>query len=147
MPSESFLQAGHQAGQQMGAAADIPPFVRDISSEDIDVSPTAAERFRALMQASDQPFSGIRIFVMGGGCGGMSYSMTYAEDITPLDTVLHGDGFKLVVDAIALNYLSGCSIDFAQQGLNESFVFKNVFQSVGGSGGCAGCGASGRGAY
>lgn len=147
MPSELFQQAGQQASQQMGAATDIPLFARDISGEDIDVSPAAAERFRALMQASDQPFSGIRIFVMGGGCSGMSYSMTYAEDITPFDTVLHGEGFKLVVDAIALNYLSGCSIDFAKQGLNESFVFKNVFQSVGGSGGCSGCGSAGRGTY
>lgn len=128
-------------------APDNPVFNREIGAEDMDVSPAAAERFRTLMRASDQPFDGIRIFVMGGGCGGMSYSMTYAEDITPFDTVLNGDGFKLIIDTVALNYLSGCSIDFAHQGVNETFVFKNVFQSVGGSGGCAGCGAAGRGAY
>jgi len=122
-------------------------FSREISSDDIDVSPAAAEHFRALLEASNQPFSGIRIFVMGGGCGGMSYSMTYAEDISPFDTVLTGEGYTLVVDTVALNYLQGCSIDFARQGANESFVFKNVFQSVGGSGGCAGCGAAGRGGY
>ena len=122
-------------------------FSVELTDADIAVSPAAAERFRALQQASDQAFSGIRVFVMGGGCGGMSYSMTYAEDITPFDTILRGDGYQLIVDAVALNYLRGCSIDFAQQGLNESFVFKNVFQSVGGSGGCAGCGAAGRGSY
>jgi iron-sulfur cluster assembly accessory protein len=128
-------------------AAAVPQFATTISTAEIDISPTAAERFRALLKAADQPFSGIRIFVMGGGCGGMSYSMTYAEDIGPFDTVLHGDDYTLVVDSVALNYLQGCSIDFARQGANESFVFKDVFQSVGGSGGCAGCGASGGGAY
>ena len=124
-----------------------PVFAVELTGADISVSPAAAERFRALQHASDQNFSGIRIFVMGGGCGGMSYSMTYAEGTTPFDTILHGEDFQLIVDAVALNYLKGCRIDFVQQGLNESFVFKDVFQSVGGSGGCAGCGASGHGAY
>ena len=137
----------NQLLNKIDKATDIPPFMSEIDANDLEVSPAAAERFRALMQASDQPFSGIRIFVMGGGCSGMSYSMTYADAISPFDVVLNGDGYKLVLDAVALNYLSGSSIDFSQQGLNESFVFKNVFQSVGGSGGCAGCGASGRGTY
>ena len=122
-------------------------FSTELSEVDIAVSPSAAGRFRVLQQASEQDFSGIRIFVMGGGCGGMTYSMTYAENTTPFDTILRGDGYQLIINAVALNYLQGCNIDFAQQGVNESFVFKNVFQSVGGFGGCAGCGASGRGDY
>jgi iron-sulfur cluster insertion protein len=88
---------------------------------------------------------GIRVFVSGGGCGGMTYGMTYAESIGERDKVLEGDGFKIVVDAIALSYLKGCDIDFTQDGLNASFVFNNVFQSVGGSGVCGACGAAGGG--
>jgi iron-sulfur cluster insertion protein len=75
----------------------------------------------------------------------MSYGMTFTDAITDKDKVLQGDGYKLVVDAFALSYLKGCDIDFVEQGLNASFVFNNVFQAVGGSGGCSACGSSGGG--
>ena len=75
----------------------------------------------------------------------MTYGMTYAESVNASDKVLEGEGFKVVVDAIALSYLKGCDIDFTQDGLNASFVFNNVFQTVGGSGTCGTCGAAGGG--
>ncbi len=116
-----------------------------ITEDEIRVSPAAAEQLAGLMNNPDVEAEGIRVFVSGGGCGGMTYGMTYAETITERDKVLEGDGFKLVVDAVALNYLKGCDIDFASDGLNASFVFNNVFKSVGGSGACGGCGAAGGG--
>lgn len=116
-----------------------------ISNQDIRVSDNAAAQFNAILQNADGGIEGIRIFVTGGGCGGMTYGMTYAENIDPRDKVLEADGYKVVVDAIALSYLKGCDIDFVETGLNASFVFNNVFQSVGGSGACGACGASGGG--
>ncbi len=64
----------------------------------------------------------------------MAYGMTYAEGISEYDSALAGNGYKIIVDAVALNFLKGCEIDFAQ----DSFVFNNVFQAVGGSGMCGG---------
>ena len=123
-------------------------FTTSLNSNDIHITPAAADRFTALMaDIDDDELTAIRLFVMGGGCGGMTYGMTYAEAASPYDAELNGEGYRLLVDAVALNYLKGCTIDFAKQGLNESFVFQNVFQSVGGSGGCGGCAAAGRGSY
>ncbi len=116
-----------------------------ITEDEIRVSPAAAEQLAGLMNNPDVEAAGIRVFVSGGGCGGMTYGMTYAESINERDKVLEGDGFKLVVDAVALNYLKGCDIDFASDGLNASFVFNNVFKSIGGSGACSACGAAGGG--
>ena len=116
-----------------------------ITEDEIRVSPAAAEQLAGLMNNPDVEAAGIRVFVSGGGCGGMTYGMTYAESINDRDKVLEGDGFKLVVDAVALNYLKGCDIDFASDGLNASFVFNNVFKSIGGSGACSACGAAGGG--
>ena len=65
--------------------------------------------------------------------------MTYADDVTKYDSTLEQDGCKVVVDAVALNYLRGCEIDFS----DDSFIFNNVFQAVGGSGTCGGCGGGG----
>ena len=69
--------------------------------------------------------------------------MTYVDGQTEYDSVRQCEGFQLVVDAVALNFLRGCQIDYVKDGLNESFVFNNVFESVGGSGMCSGCGGSG----
>lgn len=114
-----------------------------IVKEEIHLSPEAEVQMANLMQGAEDGVEAIRVFVSGGGCGGMTYGMTYAESATAMDKVLEGEGYKLVVDAVALGYLKGCSIEYTQDGLNTSFVFKNVFQSVGGSGACGGCGGAG----
>jgi iron-sulfur cluster insertion protein len=116
-----------------------------ITEAELKVSAKAAEQLAGLMANPDVDAEGIRVFVSGGGCGGMTYGMTYAESVNASDKVLEGEGFKVVVDAFALSYLKGCDIDFTQDGLNASFVFNNVFQSVGGSGVCGACGAAGGG--
>lgn len=117
----------------------------EIADHEIRVSPAAAEQLKNLVDSIEEDIAGVRIFVSGGGCGGMTYGMTYAEAIGEHDKIFDGEGFKLAVDAIALSYLRGCDIDFVDNGLNKSFVFNNVFQSVGGTGGCSGCGAGGCG--
>ncbi len=123
----------------------VAEFSTRIADEELKVSATAGEQIAGLMAASDDPVEGIRVFVSGGGCGGMTYGMTYADTINPHDKVLQGDGFKVVVDAVALSYLNGCDIDYTNDGLNASFVFNNVFKAVGGSGGCSACAGAGGG--
>ncbi|MGE5241204.1 MAG: HesB/IscA family protein [Bacteroidota bacterium] len=114
-----------------------------IGDAEIRLAPAAQAKFAELLADADAAeVAGIRVFVSGGGCGGMTYGMTYAEATAGnhYDSVLEGPGFRIYVDAVALNYLQGCEIDFR----NSSFVFNKVFQAVGGSGTCGGCGG-GRG--
>ncbi|MGD8642574.1 MAG: iron-sulfur cluster assembly accessory protein, partial [Gammaproteobacteria bacterium] len=61
------------------------------------------------------------------------------------DATYQDDKLNVYVDAVALNYLEGVEIDYVQQGLGSSFVFKNVFAATGGSGACSACGAAGGG--
>lgn len=122
-----------------------PAYKIEIADNEMKVSPAAAEQLKTLLESIEDDIAGIRIFVSGGGCGGMTYGMTYAESINEHDKVLDGDGFKIMVDPVALSYLQGADIDFVDNGMSKSFVFNNVFKSVGGSGGCAGCGSGGCG--
>ena len=115
-------------------------FNNEIAEQEIRISPIAAEQLKNLVDSVEEDIAGVRIYVSGGGCSGMTYGMTYADQVTEYDKVLDGEGFKILVDAIAPSYLKGCNIDFVDNGLNKSFVFNNVFESVGGSGGCSGCG-------
>lgn len=112
-----------------------------IGEAEMRLTPAAQTKLAELLAEADSEITGIRVFVAGGGCGGMSYGMTYADNTADndYDSVLEGPGFKVYVDAVALNYLQGCEIDFR----DESFVFNKVFQAVGGSGTCGGCGGGG----
>ncbi len=115
-------------------------FQQQIGDEDMHLTAAAQAKLAELQGQAEGDIAAIRVFVTGGGCGGMSYGMTYTDRITPFDSIVNGQGFTLAVDAVALNYLSGCEIDFSSDNLNPSFVFNNVFKSVGGSGTCGGCG-------
>lgn len=121
----------------------IPEYPKDITEEYIRITPACEAQLAKIMQSADEEFTALRIFVEGGGCNGLTYGMTYVDEPTEYDSVLQCADFKLVVDAVALNFLRGCAIDYEKQNLNEVFVFNNVFQSVGGSGTCSGCGGSG----
>lgn len=121
----------------------VPAYKENLTDE-IVVTGSAKEKLVELLQ-SEEEVSGVRIFVSGGGCGGMTYGMTFAEAPGPFDSVYKQDDLVIYIDAVALNYLHGVEIDYVQQGLNASFVFKNVFASTGGSGACSACGAAGGG--
>jgi iron-sulfur cluster insertion protein len=113
-------------------------------TDEIKVSPEAIEQLIAITEKEDD-INGVRIFVSGGGCGGMTYGMTFVEQPNEFDCVLESNGVKIYVDAVALGFLEGVEIDFKTQGVNKSFVFKNVFANTGGAGTCGACGAAGGG--
>ena len=120
------------------------PAYKETLTDEINVTPAAQEKLVELLNSEDE-VNAVRIFVSGGGCGGMTYGMTFAESPSPLDSVYQHDGLAVYIDAVALNYLEGVEIDYVQQGLGASFVFKNVFAATGGSGACSACGAAGGG--
>ena len=119
----------------------IPMFDRRITAEQVRLSDSAHAQMKALVEAEDG-IEGVRIFVAGGGCGGMSYSMTFATERFEHDAVMEREGLAIMVDAFALSFLEGVEIDYVENPTGASFVFRNVFQSIGGGGGCAGCAAA-----
>ena len=120
----------------------VQEFTHQLTDTDIRVTEAAGKKMSELVQATDEDICGIRVYVAGGGCGGMTYGMTYAESETEFDKVLEGDDFRLYADVVALQYLEGAEIDYVDDGIQATFVFHNVFQSVGGTGACGGCGAA-----
>ena len=72
------------------------------------------------------------VFVHGGGCSGLSYGMTYAEEKLDTDAQLGNEECNILVDPVALGYLQGCEIDYRDGPTGASFIFNNVFKSVGG---------------
>ena len=117
----------------------------ELSHSDLEVTESAQQKLAEIVSQSEDDVAGIRIYVGGGGCGGMTYGMTFTDETSEFDTVLSFDSFKVLVDIVALNYLRGAQIDYIQEVGRERFVFNNVFAETGGSGTCGGCGSSGGG--
>ena len=101
---------------------------------DLEVTQSAQDKLHEIITQTDEDVSAIRIYISGGGCGGMSYGMTFTDEHSDFDTTLQFDGFKILVDVVALNYLKGAQIDYVQEVGRERFVFNNVFAETGGSG-------------
>lgn len=113
-----------------------------LTQSQIAVTDNAKEKVAALLEEAGDQVEAVRVYVYGGGCSGMKYGMTFAEQKESTDSMMEEGNVKIVVDPVALGFLKGAEIDYADDGINASFVFNNVFQSVGGSGSCGGCGSA-----
>ena len=122
-------------------------FTNSLSVSDLALTAAAREKMLELFtQVEDDELKAIRVFVSGGGCGGMGYGMTFTDAQSEYDCVREEQGFHVYVDAVALNFLRGVEIDYVEKPTGASFVFNNAFSMTGGSGTCGACGgASGGG--
>jgi iron-sulfur cluster assembly protein len=75
--------------------------------------------------AAQPQAAGVRFGVRKTGCSGYAYVVEIADRVAANDQVIETDGVRLVVDAKSLPFVDGTQIDFARQGLNASFVFRN----------------------
>ena len=73
----------------------------------------AIDRLNNVLEASET----VRVAVMGGGCAGMTYTLT--------------------IDSHSASILEKTTIDFVSMGLNEGFVFNNPEANT-----TCGCGSS-----
>ena len=79
----------------------------------VTLSEKAASEIKAIMNQNGGTFEGVRVFVAGGGCSGMSYGMQIADEpATADDLVFDHEGVKVIVDMGSHQYLDGASIDF-----------------------------------
>ena len=118
-----------------------PEFNSQLNDE-INMSDEAVNQMINILD-NEPDAEGVRIFVSGGGCSGMTYGMTLIQQPTNFDALWEKNGLKVYIDVVALSFLEGVEIDYQTEGLNQSFVFKNVFANSGGSGACGGCGSAG----
>ncbi len=68
---------------------------------------------------------GLRLGVKTTGCSGMAYVIEFVDQIQDDDSVFESNGVKVVVDAKSLIFIDGTEVDFAKEGLNEGFQFRN----------------------
>jgi iron-sulfur cluster assembly protein len=103
----------------------------------LTLTDAAADRVKALLATRDEPAMGLRIGVNPKGCAGQSYSIDFAEKAEMLDEVVNTKGVTVLIDSKALMYLIGTELDYVEDKMSSSFVFKNPNEK-----GRCGCGES-----
>ena len=68
---------------------------------------------------------GLRLGVRTSGCSGMAYKLEFVDAVNPEDHAFESHGVKVVVDPKSLPYIDGTELDYAREGLNEGFKFRN----------------------
>ncbi len=68
---------------------------------------------------------GLRVGVRTSGCSGMSYKLEFADEVGDDDLQFVSGGVTILVDPKSLAYVDGMELDYAREGLNEGFKFKN----------------------
>ena len=101
----------------------------------VSLTPAAAAQIARLM--AKQGSQGLRIGIKKGGCAGMEYTMSWAEEVGKFDEVIEENGAVVIVDPGAILYLIGTEMDYKTDKLSSQFVFNNPNQK-----GACGCGES-----
>ncbi|HEX4022535.1 MAG TPA: iron-sulfur cluster assembly accessory protein [Acidobacteriaceae bacterium] len=89
------------------------------------LTPQATAKVRDIMATQDPVPAGLRIGVVGGGCSGFQYSMSFENQAGMMDKVFQFDGIKVFVDATSVMYLNGCVVDYVETLEAAGFKFEN----------------------
>jgi len=85
----------------------------------------AIAKVKEIMSQQDPTPAGLRVGVVGGGCSGFSYSMSFENEPGMMDKVFDMDGLKVYVDATSVMYLDGCRVDYLETLEGAGFKFEN----------------------
>lgn len=91
----------------------------------ITISEQAKLRIIELLLEENDPNINLRTFVQGGGCSGFQYGFTFDGEQNHDDFEIAIGPFKVLVDAISMQYLEGAEIDFKDDISGTSFVVRN----------------------
>ena len=90
----------------------------------ITLTDRAAEHVKGYLDKRGKGI-GLRLAVRTTGCSGLAYVLEFADEIAANDEVFEDNDVKVVIDKKSLVHLEGTELDFAKEGLNEGFRFKN----------------------
>jgi iron-sulfur cluster insertion protein len=104
----------------------------------VEITDTAKAKILDLLMEENNPQLMLRTFVQGGGCSGFSYGFTFDEERNDDDWEITLDSsWKLVIDAMSMQYLQGAVIDYKEDLNGSSFSIKNPNAQT-----TCGCGSS-----
>lgn len=104
----------------------------------VEITESAKVKVIDLLNEENNPGLMLRTFVQGGGCSGFQYGFTFDEMQNEDDfEIALNDKWKVVVDAMSMQYLRGAQIDYTEDLNGSQFTIKNPNAQT-----TCGCGSS-----
>ena len=103
----------------------------------ITISESAKTKIKDLLYEEGNPNLSLRTFVQGGGCSGFSYGFTFDDVTNEDDFEVPLDEFRVLIDSMSMQYLTGAEIYYKEDVLGSSFSIKNPNATT-----TCGCGSS-----
>lgn len=103
----------------------------------IELTENAKNKILDILYDEGNPNMCLRTYVQGGGCAGFSYGFTLDEVQNEDDFEIPLEPFKVLIDAMSMQYLQGAKIDYKEELMGSNFVIENPNAS-----GSCGCGSS-----
>jgi iron-sulfur cluster insertion protein len=91
----------------------------------ITITDQAKVKILDLILEENKPGLFLRAFIQGGGCSGFNYGMTFDEEKNEDDFEVPVGDFKVIVDAMSMQYIQGATIDYQEKLMSKEFVFIN----------------------
>lgn len=102
------------------------------------VTEAAAARIKHLLdQDGKLQTHALRVKVVGGGCSGLQYQLSFDDRFTDGDTTVEAGSIRVVVDEKSALYLAGATVDFIDTLQETGFKIGNP-----GAKSTCGCGQS-----
>ena len=91
----------------------------------IEVTSEAAQQIKSLLSDDGKAEThGLRMKVIGGGCSGLQYQLSFDDVVRDIDTEIEVEGVRVIVDEKSALYLVGTRLDFVDT-LQESGQLDN----------------------
>ncbi|MEO3946866.1 iron-sulfur cluster assembly accessory protein [Gorillibacterium sp. CAU 1737] len=91
----------------------------------IDISATAIEKVKEMLEEQGNPKLFLRLGVQEGGCSGFTYQMGLDDERGEGDHELSYDGLPVIVAEADLRILDGLQVDYQDSGMSGGFTIDN----------------------
>jgi iron-sulfur cluster insertion protein len=103
----------------------------------IQITESAQHKIADLLLEENNAKLSLRTFVQGGGCSGFQYGFTFDEEQNEDDFEIPVGEFKVLIDAMSMQYMTGAVIDYKEDVMGASFSIQNPNAQT-----SCGCGSS-----
>jgi iron-sulfur cluster assembly accessory protein len=91
----------------------------------LTITEKAQGKVKEILESQPEPYAGLRVQIVGGGCSGFQYQMGFEKQANTGDEIVELNGFKVFVDKGSSIYLDGTEIDFVEALTGSGFKFIN----------------------
>jgi iron-sulfur cluster assembly accessory protein len=118
-------------GIELNTGSDIK--YTDMSLEKLDeqskpliiITESAAKKVLEVTKQQNKVGYGLRVFVRGGGCSGLTYGLSLEREPELNDIVIEQKGLRIFVDGFSAEYIKGSVVDYVESFQASGFKIDN----------------------